>query len=147
MVPEDLYMDYKHQMQRIDGVDEVPEQDMVVWLREMQSDPYVTYRLTYDPDDKAVAGFIIVSFPPECDEECDIFIQDLYVRPESRRKGLATEMVKKTFEMYRTTSACLFVMDRNVTAQKFWDKLFGRMPDREDYWVGGRLRVYKTKEK
>jgi len=147
MVPEELYIEYKHQMQRIDGVDEVPGQDMVIWLKEMQSDPNISYRLTYDPDDKAVAGFVIVSFPPECDKDCDIFIQDLYIRPESRRKGLATELVRKTVEMYKVKTPCLFVMDRNEVAQKFWDKVFGRKPDREDYWPGGKLRVYNTKEK
>ena len=146
MVPEELYIDYKHQMQRLDGVEELPDRAMIGWLKEMQSDPNVSYRLTYDPDDKAVAGFIIMSFPPECDEDCDIFIQDLYVRPESRRKGLATDLVAKTFSMYRVTSPCLFVMDRNTIAQKFWDKIFGRKPDREEYLVGGRLRVYNTKE-
>jgi Acetyltransferases len=147
MVPEELYIDYKHQLQRMDGVDEVPEQDIVIWLKEMQSDPYITYRLTYDPDDKEAAGFIIVSFPPECDPDCDIFIQDLYVRPESRRKGLATELVKKTLNMYKAKDPCLFVMDKNIPAQRFWDKIFKRMPDRQDYWPGGKLRVYNKKEK
>lgn len=146
MVPEDMYVEYKRYMQRMDGVDEVPEAEMKGWLKDLQSEPCVGYKLVYDPKDKAVAGFAIYSKYPDCPADCQLYIQDIYVRPESRGKGLGTELMKKVLKEKvdgkKVKRIALYVMDSNIKGREFWMKQFPNGATRWDVWVGGKLYIY-----
>ena len=146
MVPEDMYIDYKHYMQRMDGVDEAPVAEMKEWLKELQAEPHIGYKLVYDPKDKAVAGFVIYSKYPDCPSDCQMYIQDIYVKPESRGKGLGAELMKKALKEKvdgkKVRRIALFVMDSNLKGRAFWMKQFPNGEARWDEWVGGKLLVY-----
>lgn len=74
-------------------------------------------------DEGKLAGFLIIGTAPNCHPDCDYFIGQAYVRPESRRKGIMTSALSD-FERKHHGRYCLDVLFRNFPARMFWFKRF-----------------------
>lgn len=72
---------------------------------------------------KHLVGFLIVCSQPECHPDCDWFIAQTYIKKEYRGKGimsgLAKEYIRKNPGRY-----CLFIVNNNEEAKKFWRNVF-----------------------
>ena len=80
-------------------------------------------------------GFLIV--------RNDGFIDSLYVMPSYRRRGLATKAVKDYLKSGKYKIDRVGILNDNLTAQNFWNKLFYLYPV-EDY---GTYKVYSIAPK
>lgn len=85
---------------------------------------------------KDVAGIVVFSRPDEDDEDgCDIYIEELYVRPEYRRRGIAGRVSADYLAENggRVCGLCCF--KENTEALAFWDSFFARCgiePEKHD---------------
>ena len=52
------------------------------------------------------------------------YIDVVYVLPEYRRRGLATQAVLEWYERYHTPHTSLHIINNNYPAKRFWNSLF-----------------------
>ena len=75
-------------------------------------------------DGPEVVGFLLVANGTHCTKDADYMIMELYVHPNHREKGLAKRAVLNLFHQNPGTCG-LFVLNLNIDAQKFWNRLKG----------------------
>ena len=90
--------------------------------------------------DKEIVGFILVGTFPNALCKDDIFIQDIYIKPDKRKKGLATSAVIDVWNNRRyQDKECLslFILKNNIGAKEFWLKLTQRLGLTDRLAMGG----------
>ena len=84
--------------------------------------------------DDEVIGFSIIGYADNCNPLADIFICELYIKPEYRRKGYGKEFANIVIQKSR--GVCLYILNGNTVAEKFWHSVFNgwkwlRTPENE----------------
>ena len=75
-----------------------------------------------------------------CEQEFDLYIDNLHVRPDMRGKKLGLALMQKlaqTSDSEKRVRAYLWVLDRNEAARRFYHRLGGRACERRDIELGG----------
>lgn len=134
----DMYVDYcKEIRQYSDKVQVEP-------LLPPEENRSVNYMLIWkqDPEKLALAGFILYCLPPDGFANNDMYIGELYIAPEYRHQGLATDAVRM---MIRTTGSqdldiSMFILDGNRPAQRFWEK-YCRNHGYTDRFLDGHVKA------
>ena len=71
-------------------------------------------------------GFcVLVDYPLVKGFYGSFFIEEFYIKEEFRGRGYGEAAVKAILRMYGTKGS-LCILDRNVPAKRFWDKMFSR---------------------
>lgn len=128
-----LYFDYKKELNDIIGADsgratkDGCEND-VKYAHKAFDVKWIAIK-----DGKEEIGFIILAFGRNLERgvnepNVDYFIQDTYIRPEYRRKGIMSKEVNKLLDEYKGIYG-LYILYENKPAQAFWHKIIG------DRWV------------
>lgn len=92
------------------------------WIDRLQSFPCYKWVEIIAGDD--LAGFVIFN----ADEpNMDIYVEDLYIKPEYRRNGLATTYILKYFELLKDKRIGLSVIKNNFPAMQFWLNIFNEL--------------------
>ena len=82
--------------------------------------------------DNEAAGFLSFSTYPESLSRNDVFIKELYVRPEYRRRKIGTQaMMKILWDKYKNHDICHFIFDKNSGGIDFVIYLFNLVDYRE----------------
>ena len=85
------------------------------------------WRDIYGPSsDEMPIGFVVVGYPPNCHPDAELFIQEAYISPESRRNGYMSRVIAEVLGK-DTPKVCLYILHQNHTAYKFWHGLFTKM--------------------
>lgn len=75
----------------------------------------------YDGPEKV--GFVLVATGEHCPVDADYLIMETYVHPNHRSKGLCFKTIEKLFTD-NPGNCGLFILNSNVEAHKFWNKIF-----------------------
>lgn len=67
-----------------------------------------------------LCGFLAIGFRDNCHPDCDYFISQTYVEPGHRRKGLMSAFFKQWLDEHKGATLCMFIIDNNEIAKKFW---------------------------
>lgn len=67
-------------------------------------------------------GFILFGFGDNCHPYCDYYIEECFIAPEYRRKGLMKQAIKELFNKNKGIY-CLYILKNNTTALSFWNKI------------------------
>lgn len=70
-----------------------------------------------------LVGFLIVCSKPECHPACDWFIAQTYIKKEYRGKGIMSGLAKEYIRNH-PGRYCLFIVNNNEKAKKFWMRVF-----------------------
>ena len=87
-------------------------------------DDYVIYF------DNEIVGFVLIGTFPNALFEDDIFIQDIYIKPEKRRKGIATATIINILERKCYLDKewlSLFILKNNEVGKEFWKNLTSKL--------------------
>lgn len=117
-----MYLEYNKELhQYAPEVDLLSENQVEKWFCEykMRKDTHIYHLM----QDGKTAGFLIVGDYGNTHPDTDLYIQELYVRPEYRKMGIADRMIRKLIRTnpYRY---CLFILDNNIPAKMFWNTIF-----------------------
>lgn len=74
-----------------------------------------------------IVGFLIMAVEPDCHPDCDYFVCQSYVKPSYRHQGLMSEAVREYERIHSGTKYCMFILNKNRYAYKFWHNLFKEM--------------------
>jgi ribosomal protein S18 acetylase RimI-like enzyme len=75
-----------------------------------------------------------------CEQEFDLYIDNLHVRPDMRGRKLGVALMHKLAQMSDSeerVKAYLWVLDGNEAARRFYHRLGGRACERRDIELGG----------
>ena len=72
--------------------------------------------------DKEVAGFCILGHRENCHPQADGYVEEFYIRPDYRRKGIGFAGAKMILD--GKSRVCLDIMQKNLVAKAFWDRVF-----------------------
>lgn len=76
--------------------------------------------------DDTPIGFLIMGYAPNCHPDADIYIQEAYISPESRRNGYMSRVIAEVLGK-DTSKVCLYILHKNHAAHKFWHELFAKL--------------------
>ena len=74
-------------------------------------------------DGKNVAGFVVIGLYPNCHPAADYYIEEAYVTPSFRGRGLMKDFILRHTREHGTVY-CMFVLTKNVKASAYWDYVF-----------------------
>jgi ribosomal protein S18 acetylase RimI-like enzyme len=100
-------------------------------------------------DTMGVLGFVSgwTSREMGCEQEFDLYIDNLHVRPDMRGRKLGLALMQElaeTSDSEKRLKAYLWVLDGNEAARRFYHRLGGRARERRDTELGGVV-VGKTR--
>lgn len=70
-----------------------------------------------------LVGFLIVVQAPNCHPDADYFVEQAYIIPSHRNHGVMSSVVD-SFVQEQPGKYCLFILNRNEKAKKFWNDAF-----------------------
>jgi len=82
-----------------------------------------------------IAGFVVLTFPPHVEEDCDYHILEMFVLNSHRGKGIGKAACKVLFDQ-APGRYCLDILSSNANAFGFWDNLIateGRLISRQEH--------------
>ena len=71
------------------------------------------------------AGFVFIACGDNCPMPFDYYVMDCYILPEHRHHGIMYSVLTD-FVGSHPGGYCLFIIDSNAPAKRFWEKVFGR---------------------
>lgn len=79
--------------------------------------------------DGNIAGFSIIGYFQNCHYEADLYIEEFYIKPEYRRKGIGKKFAHSIIEsnknhIEKADNVCFFTMKGNDRAITFWKNVF-----------------------
>ena len=118
-----LYYDYKRELRNTDSnLMHYAEQDIAV-ITEREDMGLIKIQ---EPD-YPLAGFMVYSLG-KCNviglksKPVDYFIEELYIKPQLRRQGLASGAVKRFLAEHKGTYG-IYILDYNAAGKAFWFSL------------------------
>lgn len=133
---EKMFLDYKRELCAIDGTDlPDPVEAYLDSCNFFQTDRDSKWIAVTDEAGEEV-GFLVVLSGRHVAEGVDYFIEDVYILPEYRRKGIMTKVASEFIDNHDGVYA-MEIIDRNEAAHKFWGKIV------DGRWVGEPKRVHE----
>ena len=115
-----MYCEYLAELQQIQGglpgQGTFMERFRALWEAEDSS-----WHFLYDGKD--VAGFVVIGLYPNCHPAADYYIEEAYVSPSFRGRGLMKDFILRHTREHGTVY-CMFVLTKNVKASAYWDYVF-----------------------
>lgn len=123
---EQMYLDYKRELCAMDGLDglRAPAEDYLLDVRAATKRPDAVEWVPIIKDDREV-GFLIITKGELAKRGEDYRIEEAYVKPEYRERGLMSEAVKKYLKEHPGKYS-MQLMANNHNAAMFWFKLIGK---------------------
>lgn len=112
---ESLYEDYCRELESF--LDVPLDIDAVEVVSGYRKRRWNSIKLLFD--EGMLAGFLIIGTAPNCHPDCEYFIAQAYVAPESRRKGIMTKAVSEFVKDHRG-KYCMDILYKNYSARIFW---------------------------
>lgn len=127
-----MYLDYKHELCAVSGIEDTNTKEGATHDVEYVAEALDAEWIAVKDWGKEI-GFIILAFGRnlERDISCpkvDYFIQDTYIKPEYRHKGIMSKEVNNLLDKYKGIFG-LYILYNNKPAQAFWYKIIG------DRWI------------
>ena len=116
------------------GSDEIFRRDFSACISD---NPYIEGYIILNNSETAGYAMLAKSFCTEFGKPC-VWIEDIYILPEHRGKGLATNFINSVKEKYYDSVIRLEVEDDNINALSVYRKCgFTRLPYKEMIFTGG----------
>lgn len=116
----ELYYKYKQELWEIDNMHPYSKQAVHEWYAEITGDAGYIVRI-FNGNEQI--GFIFIGTEPNCHEDADFYVQDCYILPEFRRRSIMSETVSEFLSEHPGVYS-MFLIDQNVPAVNFWNKMF-----------------------
>lgn len=116
-----LYFEYLSELMAIQGA--LPGQGTFMERFEAEWEAEDSYWYFLHDGDELV-GFVVVGQYPNCHPAADYYIEDVYVHPMYRGKGLVRDFLIQHMKETGGSVYCLFVLVKNTMAARFWDHVF-----------------------
>ena len=118
-----IYLEYLHELAKYDSsVNELTHKDIKKLIRFYESESGVRW-INIILGSKLI-GFLIIGFKgSECHPDADYTILQIYVKPDYRHSGLASEYVYEFISKHSGIYA-LDVIKGNEPAEQFWKHIF-----------------------
>lgn len=120
-----MYLDYKRELCAMDGVGlRATEAEYLqdIFVSETRPDLAEWIPIFHGPDE---VGFLIVTHGKLLKRGEDYRIEEAYIKPEFRKRGLMTETVRKYLATHPGKYS-MQVMVNNPAAARFWFRLIGK---------------------
>ena len=120
-------MNYLRELNEIKGCRMRTRDELKDEAGELVRHPQTRWHWIYDgPEcEKNFRGFLAIGFRDNCHPLCDYFVAQTYTVPEYRRQGVMRRYFTQWAKMHRGATLCMFIIDNNEIAKKFW---FSLMP-------------------
>ena len=69
-------------------------------------------------DGDKIIGFALVGYPPNCHPFAQRFINNFYIIPSYRRRGLGRQLAE--YVLIGLDTVCLYIIHNNTKAKSFW---------------------------
>ncbi len=126
---------YSSQAVSTNGSDEIFRRDFNACVSD---NPFIEGYIILSNCETAGYSMLSKSFSTEFGKPC-IWIEDIYILPEFRGKGLASEFINSVKEKYPDFVIRLEVEDDNINALSVYKKCgFTRLPYSEMIFIGGK---------
>lgn len=124
---EQMYIDYKLELCKMDGLDGLrgPVEKYLLDVRMTEKYPDLAEWIAIEYDGSEV-GFLIITKGELLKRGEDYRIEESYIKPEYRRKGLMSKAVKEYIAAHPGKYS-LQMMLNNINSAKFWLPLIGKM--------------------
>lgn len=124
---ERMYLDYKYELCAMDGLDglRAPEEAYLLDVKATKLRPDLLEWIPIEVFHKEVGFLLIARGEPYAKHGEDYRIQETYVKPEYRKRGLMTSAVKSFFKGHPGRYS-LEIMVSNPDAGDFWMNLIGK---------------------
>lgn len=90
-------------------------------LYDIDTNPLLERYFLTDKNNKPI-GFVLLGFKENTQPGTDWFIAEFYIQPSARRKGNGRKAFKEILQTH-PGAFCYFVLQQNIPAQKFWNKM------------------------
>lgn len=121
-----LFANYRKELDKFYGSESSPDEVRKA-CDEYINSKKCTWKNIFDPDTNHLVGFLIIGKePPERHYQTDRCIDEAYVLPEYRGRGLMTAQIKD----YESRHRCrwgYFVVQGNEYAREYWEWIFREM--------------------
>lgn len=119
-----LYMKYMTELLTTNNL-EYDEHRVSSWSTHMIISPEFEWNKI--ERDGEIIGFVIINNSPDFNDNIDVYIEDVYIEPEYRRRGIVTGVVKQVLEKYKGKYIGLSVINTNQVARLFWLSIFSSL--------------------
>ena len=90
-------------------------------IYKIDTNPLLERYFLTDPNNSPI-GFVLLGFKENTQPGTDWFIAEFYIQPSARRQGNGRKAFKEILETH-PGAFCYFVLQQNIPAQHFWNKL------------------------
>lgn len=127
-----MYLEYKRELCAVSGLEDLNTKEGahndVFYATSAHDAQWIAVK-----DGNKEIGFIILGIGRNLERELgepkvDYFIQESYIKPEYRRKGIMTKAVNEMLENHKGIMG-LYILKNNKPALAFWHKIIG------DRWI------------
>lgn len=121
-IRRELYVDYLRELNKIEGITPLSQTAAEECMDKILYQGDTTW---YDIrlENGEIVGFLIIGQNTNCHPDADFFIDQAYILPKFRKRGLMTKAISEFIEENRGRF-CLFIIDNNTYARSFWFKTF-----------------------
>lgn len=122
-----MYMDYKRELCKMDGVDGLrsPEEDYIRGIKSLLDHPEAADWVPIMYNNREVGFLLVITHERLLHNGEDYRIEETYVMPKYRRKGLMSKAVKKYFREHHGRYS-MQLMNTNLNATLFWFPIIGK---------------------
>lgn len=119
----DLYSSYKHELWQFTG-DHYSNEAVHSWYVDIIESESYLIRL-YDISKKIgeQIGFVVIGVNSNCHRDANFYVQDCYLEPQYRKRHIMSDVVQE-FIKQNPGVYCLFLIDTNLPAINFWNRMF-----------------------
>lgn len=121
-----MWSKYVQELDDISGVRTTPLYEFLEDLEKTVKNPDTEWIDVRSPLDGVLVGFLIVGTKNNCHPDADYYIQEAYILPGWRRKGIMSSAVGNFVRRHEGVY-CLFVLKKNEVAKSFWRKVFSEL--------------------
>lgn len=98
------------------------------YVRRYMEDPFIQWLdVRLESGSFESIGFLIISSGEERLPNTDIYIQEAFILPEHRRRGIMSAAVSELLRDHPGHSISMHVLNANIYAMRFWLRLFRRL--------------------
>lgn len=122
----ELLGSYLKELHDIKGVESPDDVQLVISYEGYKSEPNTEWIDILGGDGGGeIIGFLMIGYPPNCHPHANFYIEEAYITPEHRGRGHMTRVASSFIESHEGVY-CLFILNDNSAALRFWPKLFAK---------------------
>lgn len=122
-----LVSEYLDELQAIKGLPKTTEIKKYEYYQEVSNSKTTSWFDIYPSKEETdPVGFLIIGYPPNCHPNADFYIEEAYIQPKYRQQHYMTTTATRFIQAHPGTY-CLFILNNNHTAKRFWIALFAKL--------------------